>query len=290
MKHNTRLKHLLDLGAIVATEIIPLSGGDINDSFRIITEDGEDCFIKMNRSGAPKEIITTEAQGLKLMQAKGVSMIPSPVRLIQNSTDAGLVMAYYPTQETTDADWNRFFEQLAFMHQISEEQFGGSDNFIGELPQSNEHRNNWVPFYSNNRLLPQLTLAHSNGYLSDSDRNEGEVLMDRLANWMPVERPALIHGDLWNGNILPTSQGILLIDPCPHFGHREMDFAMMSLFSGFPVKKHLRTYENIYPLEDGLFDRIELYQLYYLLVHLNLFGTAYLPGVQRIIRKFSGER
>lgn len=285
---NPRLWSLLDVLEIPADRITPVHGGDINDSFRLSGNGNRAWFVKVNKSGQPKDIITTEFHGLEMMRSRGVKIIPSDIRHAENARDACLVMPFYEkTVRVTDSDWVEFFQSLARMHLISQEVFGGTDNFIGSLRQVNSTRNNWVPFYRDNRLLPQWYMAREDGWLTSRDTEDWERLLGNLPELMPIERPALIHGDLWSGNVLPTDKGILLIDPCPYFGHREMDLAMMRLFSGIPVESFQSVYENIYPLEPGWTERIEIYQLYYLMVHLNLFGKSYLPAVRRIIQRFS---
>ena len=282
-----RLVLLLGSMDINPLSISPVSGGDINDGYRVSTERGQDFFVKINRKSRSKSIITAEAKGLEMMKASGVENIPANFRIAENETDACLVMPYFVSSNPpSSSDWVVFFENLARMHLISNETFGGHDNYIGLLPQVNSMRNNWVPFFRENRLIPQIERALDVGYLSMEDEKSWIRLAQNLSNLMPIERPALVHGDLWSGNILRADEGVLMIDPCPYYGHREMDFAMMELFSGVPVREHLTAYENLYPLEKRLPERLEIYQLYYLLVHLNMFGTAYLPAVRRIIGKF----
>lgn len=286
---NERVTHLLHSMDLRPTRMESVSGGDINDSYRVTSKEGTHYFVKINRFDQSKQIITAEARGIEMMRSAGVSMLPGEVRWSENAQDALLIMPFYAViNNPSSNEWRSFFRELALMHRISQEDFGGEDNFIGLLPQDNTSRNNWVPFYRENRLRPQLKLAFDKEYFTSSDVKTWDRLFENLPEFMPIERPSLVHGDLWSGNIISTREGILLIDPCPYYGHREMDFGMMELFSGFPIREHLAVYEDVYPLTDGLFERIELYQLYYLLVHLNLFGTAYLPGVQRIIKKFSG--
>lgn len=282
-----RMVRLLDLLNIRAVSARPVPGGDINDSFRITDEEGNIYFLKINREESPKEIITAEAEGLDMMKELGVKIIPQNYRSASTPEEAGLLMPFYESRSPDAEAWIGFFEALARMHLITSEYFGGRDNFIGSLPQVNTHRNNWANFYRDHRLQPQLEKAGRAGYFTKKEQKEWPRLHQVIAALCPVEKPSLIHGDLWNGNILSTAEGILLIDPCPYFGHREMDLGMMSLFSGFPVESYIRYYNAVYPLAPKWEDRMEVYQLYYLLVHLNLFGTAYLPGVKRIIRQLT---
>lgn len=284
-----RLVSLLNRLNISPQTIRRVSGGDINDSFRLRGREDEDLFVKINYPGQNKDILLTEFQGLEMMREAGVEFLPSDVRFVDHQSDACLVMPYYEhASSSSPSDWKSFFQNLAHMHRISNEYFGGTDNFIGTLPQSNSTKNNWIPFFIENRLEPQFKRARDAHYLSESYTKTIDSFLKKIPNWIPIERPALVHGDLWSGNVLGTqSHGVLLIDPCPYYGHREMDFAMMDLFSGVPVENFLPFYEEIYPLTHGLRERIEIYQLYYLLAHLNMFGTAYLPGVERILRQFS---
>ena len=284
-----RLLTLLELDNIHPTQIQKVSGGDINDSFQVQTQDGTHLFVKINFPNQPIDILISESQGLEMMGKAGVINIPTGVNLRIHQSDAALIMPFYtPGNTPQTSEWMVFFENLGRMHLLTNEYFGGRNNFIGTLPQINHPRNNWIPFFRENRLQPQFTLAMDRGYLDRNDLVKFDRLLLRLPEYIPIERPALIHGDLWSGNILSTAtKGILMIDACPYYGHREMDFAMMTLFSGVPVKKDLPSYEEIYPLTPGLMDRIEIYQLYYLLTHLNMFGAAYLPGIRRIIHNFS---
>lgn len=270
---------------ISVQDLAPVSGGDINESYKVVSAEGIDYFVKINPPDTDKKVITTEVQGLDLLKENGVRFIPEDYRYAADEDTACLVMPFYPTQSPSDGDWHVFFENLATMHLISAEYFGGRDNYIGRLPQLNTPRNNWINFYWDCRLKPQLELAAEKGYFSREEQAQWPKLRAALAEICPVEKPSLIHGDLWNGNILPAVRGILLIDPCPCFGHREMDLGMMTLFSGFPVDRFIEVYQAVFPLQEGWRERSEAYQLYYLLAHLNMFGTAYLPGVQRIIRE-----
>lgn len=284
-----RLLTLLQFDDIHPTQIQKVSGGDINDSYQVQTQDGTWLFVKINFPNQPIDILVAESDGLEMMGKAGIINIPSDVNLRIHQSDAALIMPFYnPGNTPQPSEWMVFFENLGRMHLLTNEYFGGRDNFIGTLPQINRPRNNWIPFFRENRLQPHFTQAMDNGYLDHHDLGQFDRLLARLPEYIPVERPALVHGDLWSGNILPTAtKGILMIDPCPYYGHREMDFAMMTLFSGVPVNKYLPLYEAIYSLTPGLMNRIEIYQLYYLLTHLNMFGVAYLPGIRRILRYFS---
>ncbi|MBK7407523.1 MAG: fructosamine kinase family protein [Saprospirales bacterium] len=217
----------------------------------------------------------TEAQGLDLLRDHSPIRIPDV--LSQGSSDgyAYLLLEYYEPGWANEAFWESFGAGLAQLHRNSAPQFGlHFDNFIGNLPQSNGFMDNWTDFYRDRRLAPQARLAHSKGLLHSSDLDQLERLYNRLPELMPVEAPALIHGDLWSGNYLVSkAQDPVLIDPSVSFAHREMDLAMSRLFSGFDWRFY-RSYEAAFPLSPGFEARLPIYQLYYLLVHLNLLGKV----------------
>lgn len=281
-----RVQTLLEKYEIALNSMRPVSGGDINDSYQIHTHSGETWFLKLNRKNAPKEIITTEYESLILLKKYGVKNIPGSFTLLENKTTAGLLIEYYESSPTNN-NWDQFFSDLANMHKTSGEQFGGKNNYIGRLPQKNTEHHSWKDFYITCRLEPQIQTAIDQKRLSLSVISKVNSLYHRIKDTCPEEKPSLIHGDLWGGNILITQKKTLLIDPCAHFGHREMDFAMMDLFGGFPPVSSQTSYNDIYPIEPGFDLRKEMYQLYYLLVHLNIFGLGYLSRVEQIIHKFS---
>lgn len=284
---DSRIYELLDSHQLSARFLRPVSGGDINDSFQVQMYSGETCFLKVNRRAAPPEIITTEYEGLRFMHEYGVSNIPQSVRLLQNIDTAGLLMEFYPAS-AENPDWDQFYSDLARMHLTTRSHFGGNDNFIGRLPQKNNQFPDWSTFYIENRLKPQIRWASEQGRLPHSINKKIPGLYKNIHSICPQEKPALIHGDLWGGNILTTQKGILIIDPCPHFGHREMDLAMMDLFGGFPVGgSSFEKYTDLYPLAPGWPSRVTIYQLYYLLVHLNMFGLGYQARVLEIINRFT---
>lgn len=135
--------------------------------------------------------------------------------------------------------------------------------------------------------MPQIKLAVHANLLNKADFDQFAKLFKKLPAICPTEKPALIHGDLWSGNFMVgPKREVVLIDPSTSFAHREMDLAMTQLFGGFD-EAFYNTYQEVFPLENGFDQRVEIYQLYYLLVHLNLFGGGYGNSVRNILKRFS---
>jgi fructosamine-3-kinase len=175
---------------------------------------------------------------------------------------------------------------LAALHRFGSPGFGlDHDNFIGRLPQSNTPASTWVDFYRERRLEPQLRLARESGLCSSAMARGFDRLFSVLAERVgPVEPPARLHGDLWGGNLIVDETGAgCLIDPAAYGGHREVDLAMMRLFGGFGPAV-FAAYHEAWPLQPDHEERVPLYQLYFLMVHVNLFGGSYLAQTEQALR------
>ena len=266
------------------SNIQQLYGGDINEVFRISTSNGEKV-IKLNSNTHLPNLFKREKEGLEALSSTHTFIIPQIESLGDLKNGSYLVMNYIPLEAVTQDHWEFFSKNLALLHQQTQEYFGFSnDNYIGSLPQINTPiYKNAIDFYRELRLMPQLQLAQQSGFtFENADR-----FLKNLENIIPKEAPALIHGDLWSGNFIATTQNqIALIDPATHFGIREIDLAMMQLFGGFPDVV-FKSYEEHFPLEKNWSERQPIFQLYFLLVHLNIFGSSYFPRCQEIISRFS---
>jgi len=160
------------------------------------------------------------------------------------------------------------------------------DNYIGSLKQRNIYTDCWLDFYINQRIEPQVKLACNQNKINKNDVDQFEQFYKALPNFFPNEKPALIHGDLWSGNfICDYNQQAVLIDPAIYYGNREMEIAFTQLFGGFHPTFY-QTYFEIYPLGKGFEERVPVYNLYSLLVHLNLFGSGYYEQVMNVVSKF----
>jgi fructosamine-3-kinase len=276
------------LGARVL-ELEPLRGGDINDAYRATLAGGRRAFVKTNRR-ADAEMFPAEARGLDWLREAGALRIP--LVLAVSSGEAGAA-AFLALEYLEPAPPRRGFDEelgrgLAALHRYGAPFFGlDTPNFIGRLPQPNTPAQSWPEFFRDRRLEPQLRLAEREGRAPGSLRSKLERLYTRLAELVgPPEPPARLHGDLWGGNLHGDDLGApCLIDPAVYGGHREVDLAMMKLFGGFGSRV-FAAYAESYPLAPGYEERVELYQLYPLFVHLNLFGGSYLASVERAVTRY----
>lgn len=257
-----------------------LTGGDINDVYYVKTEEKE-IVIKLNSSHKFPKMFEMEAEGLNELRTTNSFIIPEVISYGKTDQYSYLLLAYLQ-QDTSRPDWKNFGTSLANLHRHQQSDFGFKNNYIGSLPQQNNSEQTAAAFYNHQRLQPQFRLAEEKGFQFERK----ESLLDRLDELLPDEPASLIHGDLWNGNYLTTPQGFALIDPAVAYSIREMDLAMMRLFGGFPDAV-FQAYQNHFPLISGWEQRVELYQLYYLMVHLNIFGSSYLSSVNHIIKKYT---
>jgi fructosamine-3-kinase len=226
-----------------------------------------------------------EADGLKAIAKTNAIKTPVVYAVNELDEEACLLMEYVPAKSPDSKDLEVFGTQLAVMHQNSSDYYGlKNPNFIGSLPQSNHKHDHWVSFYIKERLEPQFQMAINQNLLSKDDVPDAEKLKSVITSCCPNVKPSLLHGDLWSGNYLIAENGVpYLIDPAVYFGHSEIDLAMSRLFGGFGPSFYA-AYYDINPSGPGESDRIAIYQLYYLLVHLNLFGKSYYKSVMEILR------
>lgn len=268
-------------------KITAVGGGDISEA-RLLQTDTALYFIKINRSPAALQMFQTEAAGLRLIRDTAAIRSPAVIHCECIRDDCFLLMEYIESGPRTTAFWERFGTSLAVMHQEVQPHYGlHFDNYIGSLRQFNPTLADWPAFYHQARLQPQLELARKDRKMNPDDLQRFERLFQKLPELLPDEHPSLIHGDLWSGNFLAAqTEEVVLIDPAVCFAHREMDLAMSRLFGGFSPLFYA-AYENAYPLLPGWQERVPLYQLYYLLVHVNLFGGGYLQSVRQILQRFA---
>jgi fructosamine-3-kinase len=263
-----------------------LSGGSINHVFRIKTSRGDLC-LKYNHAGSYPRMFESEAFGLSLLAQAGEIRVPEPVCFATLDHHAFLLTEYIEAARPRSDMMHHFGRSLASLHRHHGNGFGlNSDNYMGALPQRNTFHGNWKDFFIHERLMPQIGLAADLGLAGKATLRQFESLYPRLDDFFPAEPPSLLHGDLWNGNYIVSEQGTAaLIDPAVYYGHREVDIAMTTLFGGFSAEFY-EGYNEAFPLEKGWRDRLGIYNLYPLLIHLNLFGTSYLQEIESILKRY----
>ncbi len=261
-----------------------VSGGDINDAWNIQLDSGGVLFVKTNRADSFPKMFKLEANGLETLG----EYIRTPEVIQYGEFDLTSYLVLEWLEESREhSNWKCFGNALAQLHSNSQTRFGWKeDNYIGSLVQKNKAEESASEFYVKSRLLPQIEMADKQGLINKLELTRFEKLFDKMSTLIPNEKPGLTHGDLWSGNWMFVQNGEpALIDPAVSFAPREMDLAMMTLF-GNPPKLFFESYQEAFPLISGWKDRLALFQLYYLLVHLNLFGKSYKKSVMTITNKY----
>ncbi|MCG8555217.1 MAG: fructosamine kinase family protein [Proteobacteria bacterium] len=259
-----------------------ICGGDINEAYSIELADGRSLFLKAH-PGAPEHMFATEAKGLRWLAEAAALRVPEVIVHDRSFLVLEKLASAQPCRDFGE----RLGRGLAALHRFGAEQFGlDHDNFIGSLAQDNRTCPDWPMFYVTRRLEPQLRLAQERNLASARMREGFPRVFERMYELAGTpEPPARLHGDLWGGNLHVDERGQpCLIDPAVYGGHREVDLAMMRLFGGFSPRC-FAAYAEAYPLSDGHPRRVALYQLYPLMVHVNLFGGTYVGQVERVLRQ-----
>ena len=261
--------------------VSPISGGCINECYKLTTN-RDPYFIKLNKKFNP---FVEEQKGLDILRATRTFFIPKVLLIGKYEDYSFLLMEYIESENQTSNFWNDFGKKLAALHKVSNESFGfDHNNYIGSLQQINTWHANSIEFFINCRLIPQLEL------LNDINDNQFFKSFDALFNILneilPDGKPSLLHGDLWSGNYMVGKNGNpAIVDPAVYYGFREADIAMSKLFGGF-ANQFYDTYNETFPLEINWESRVQVWNLYPLLVHANLFGSSYLNEVKSIIKNY----
>ncbi|MEK4301251.1 fructosamine kinase family protein [Oceanobacillus sp. FSL W8-0428] len=266
----------------------PISGGDINQAYYIKTEKQE-YFVKANRNTAD-DFFQVEADGLERIRSTQAIAVPEVYYYDKSSSNKEMVLIMEWIQgEKTATTEQQLGEQLASMHLTDRSaQYGlGKPTYIGKLPQTNGWYSDWVEYFRDHRLQLQLDLSVQFNRMNQKRRLKLETLIRDLDKYLPNQpRVSLLHGDLWGGNWITGQAGKpYLIDPSVLYGDHLFELAFTELFGGFSEVFYSK-YKEILSLEDYYEEVKPIYQLFYLLVHLNMFGEAYGAVVDRILKKY----
>ncbi|PDW03198.1 fructosamine kinase family protein [Candidatus Viridilinea mediisalina] len=269
------------------TRVEPLGGSFGAALLRVTTRQGR-FALKWAAAGRPALMVAAEAHGLRCLAATQALRVPALVAAAEASAEPAFILVEWLDGAGTRPDLARLGEQLAALHRHAAPAFGLEvDNFIGGTPQSNQWLEAWPAFFRERRLRPQVALAAESGRMPALRRHGFERLFARLDALLATdEPPALIHGDLWAGNVVAAPGATpALIDPAVSYSQREAEVAYTELFGGFGPAFYA-AYQAAWPLEPGYAERRDLYNLYHLLNHLNLFGESYGMQVDQILRRY----
>ena len=262
------------------------SGGCINQAAVVRLADGGELFAKWNAT-SPQRFFEAEAMGLRTLADVGALRVPEVISSADNGAESYLLLETLEAGESGAAAQEALGAGLAKLHRATEEEFGFLvDNFIGETPQGNDWKPTWEEFYLAERLLPQLSFGEERGWV-DSEfvalfNKQEEKIRALLAD--VTEPPALIHGDLWSGNVFWSTRGPAITDPAAYYGNREAEIAMTELFGGFG-RGFYQAYNESWPLDEGYQQRRAVHNLYHVMNHANLFGGGYVAQAADILKR-----
>ena len=265
-----------------------ISGGCISDAYKVVLQNDKNFFLKLNFN-ASADMFIKEAHGLNELKKANAIRIPE-VMLFDTSY---ILLEHIEAGVKSNNFFENFGRKFAQLHKFSQNEFGFyEDNYIGSNPKLNaageDEKADWVKFYFNKRILFQYKLAEKNRYSTDKLRKGIRLLENKFEDIMKgsAEPPALLHGDLWGGNYMIDENGeACLIDPAVYYGHREADLGMTKLFGGFN-NRFYSAYNECYPLKEGYLYRENIYKLYHVLNHLNLFGSSYYTQAIALIKGY----
>lgn len=263
--------------------IHPLSGGSVAEVKLIELTDGSRVVAKLGRPGS-----TLALEGWMLEYLARESRLPVPAVLF--ASDELLLLAYIESGDALDGSCERHAaELLAELHRIGAPAFGlERATVIGGLVQPNDWTGSWIEFFRERRLLHMARAAREEGAIGEALFLRIESLAARLGDFLgEPDKPSLIHGDMWGGNVLCRHGRIAgFVDPAIYYADPEIELAFSTLFSTFGAAFFAR-YRSLREIRPGFFEtRRDLYNLYPLLVHVRLFGGHYVGAVEHMLARF----
>ena len=272
--------------SLIIQNIKPVSGGCINNTIRLETN-LKTFFLKINSAKKFPGMFETEAKGLQLLAKANEIKIPAVILSGEYDDISYLIFEWIEQGKRRKDFFEDFGRKLARVHKHTGKYFGlDHNNYIGSLPQSNQQSENGIDFFIEQRLLKQIDLAVANNAISNSTIEQFDNLFKKLPEIIPNETPALLHGDLWSGNYMTDENGAAcIIDPAVYYGYREADIAMTKLFGGYDSEFY-DAYNEELPLQNGWQERLDIFNLYPLMVHVNLFGGGYMQQVKQVLGKY----
>lgn len=259
-----------------------VSGGCINEAFRVETEQGA-FFVKRHQE-VMAPMFQAEYEALKELESTQTVKVPTPICWGAGEGYAWLVTSFLELEACKGSASFELGKQLALLHKIQQPYFGWKcDNTIGSTKQPNPPSKSWTTFWAEHRLGWQLKLAREKG----QSFSNVDILLNRLDTLFEGyhPQPALLHGDLWSGNVAALTNGMpVIFDPAAYYGDSEAEFGIIEMFGGFG-QAFYEGYESIRPLDAGFSRRQPLYRLYHELNHFNLFGPTYSSSCQSSIQQ-----
>jgi fructosamine-3-kinase len=287
--NNSIRSKLEELKGSVVIDAIPLSGGCISNAFKITFADKDINLLKINVPDMG-DMFIKEGHGLQELKKARAIRVPEVI-----CCDTEFILLEFLNSAPKKKNFfEEFGRKFALLHKYTSNEFGFyENNYIGSTPQinlpDNSNRLNWASFYFNKRLLFQFRLLEKNGYADTAIKEAFRKLEGKIDSVLSETNvsPSLLHGDLWSGNYMSDENGIAcLIDPAVYYGHREADLAMTKLFGGFP-QTFYDSYNEAFPLRDGWQYRENIYKLYHIMNHLNLFGGGYYSQTLSLMKSYS---
>lgn len=265
-----------------------VSGGSINEAY-CITVNNRQVFCKINSASKFPHLFEKEKSGLALIQKQNAIKTPGIVAYLEVDRQQVLLLNWIREGERTKNFWKKFGTQLAILHQQSNNYFGlDEDNYMGSVPQNNQQTNNWIDFFIRQRLEPLIAQCTDQKLLTAYHQKQFEKLYLKLSTiFNKVEKPSLLHGDLWSGNFMCNENSEpVLIDPAVYFGHPSADLAMTTLFGGFQSSFY-EAYHYHSPFPANYKEQWQVCNFYPLLIHLFLFGRNYLVQIEQALKQFA---